>query len=46
LNGLFRIGTIASMRIAQDCRALRRFRRRLKIERLFAWLNDYKRVIT
>jgi transposase len=25
---------------------LRRYRRRWKIERLFAWLNKYKRVIT
>jgi transposase len=30
----------------QDERALRRYRRRWKIERLFAWLNKYKRVIT
>jgi transposase len=30
----------------QDGRALRRYRRRWKIERLFAWLNKYKRVIT
>ena len=32
--------------ITQDGRALRRYRRRWKIERLFAWLNKYKRVIT
>jgi transposase len=30
----------------QDARVLRRYRRRWKIERLFAWLNKYKRVIT
>lgn len=30
----------------QDARALRRYRRRWKIERLFAWFNKYKRVIT
>ena len=31
---------------SQDGRALRRYRRRWKIERLFAWLNKYKRVMT
>jgi len=30
----------------QDGRALRRYRRRWKVERLFAWLNKYKRVMT
>lgn len=30
----------------QDDRVLRRYRRRWKIERLFAWLNKYKRVMT
>ena len=30
----------------QDERVLRRYRRRWKVERLFAWLNKYKRVIT
>lgn len=30
----------------QDGRPLRRYRRRWKIERLFAWLNAFKRVIT
>jgi transposase len=30
----------------QDGRVLRRYRRRWKIERLFAWLNKYKRVLT
>lgn len=29
----------------QDDRVLRRYRRRWKIERLFAWLNKYKRVL-
>jgi len=30
----------------QDRRALRRYRRRWKVERFFAWLGKYKRVIT
>lgn len=30
----------------QDGRALRRYRRRWKIERLFAWMNKYKRTLT
>jgi transposase len=30
----------------QDGRALRRYRRRWKVERTFAWLNKFKRVIT
>ena len=30
----------------QDGRALRRYKRRWKIERLFAWLNKYKRILT
>ena len=30
----------------QDGRRLRRYRRRWKVERLFAWLNKYKRVLT
>lgn len=29
----------------QDDRVLRRYRRRWKLERLFAWLNKYKRVM-
>ncbi len=29
----------------QDGRRLRRYRRRWKVERLFAWLNKFKRVI-
>ena len=32
--------------VTQGARALRRYRRRWKIERLFAWLNKYKRVMT
>ncbi len=30
----------------QDGRPLRRYRKRWKVERFFAWLNKYKRVIT
>jgi len=30
----------------QDERVLRRYQRRWKIERLFAWLNKFKRVMT
>lgn len=30
----------------QDGRALRRYKRRWKIERLFAWLHNYRRVLT
>jgi transposase len=33
-------------RITQDKRALRRYRRRWKIERLFGWLRNYRRVVT
>jgi len=29
----------------QDGRALRRYRRRWKIERLFAWLGHYRRLV-
>lgn len=32
--------------VTQDGRALRRYKRRWKIERLFAWLNKFKRVLT
>lgn len=31
--------------VLQDGRALRRFRRRWKIERTIAWLGDYRRVV-
>jgi len=30
----------------QDGRPLRRYRRRWKVERLFAWLHNYRRLIT
>jgi transposase len=29
----------------QDGRALRRYKRRWKIERVFAWLNNYRRLV-
>lgn len=32
-------------RITQDGRALRRFRRRWKIERLFAWMYNFRRLV-
>ena len=31
---------------SQDVRGLRRYRRRWKIERLFAWLHNFRRVVT
>jgi transposase len=31
-------------RITQDGRPLRRYRRRWKIERLFAWLQNFRRI--
>ena len=34
-----------SDRITQDGRALRRFKRRWKIERLFAWLYNFRRLV-
>ena len=33
-------------RKTQDGRPLRRYRRRWKVERLFAWLQNYRRLIT
>ncbi len=30
----------------QDGRALRRYKRRWKVERLFAWLQNYRRLVT
>ena len=33
-------------RRTQDGRALRRYRRRWKIERLFAWLHNFRRLVT
>ena len=35
-----------SKAVTQDGRALRRYRRRWKIERLFAWLHNYRRIVT
>ena len=31
---------------SQDGRALRRYKRRWKVERLFAWLQNYRRLVT
>ena len=31
---------------AQACRALRRYARRWKVQRLFVWLQNYRRLIT
>ena len=33
-------------RLTQDGRPLRRYRRRWKIERLFAWLQNFRRLVT
>jgi transposase len=33
-------------RKTQDGRALRRYRRRWKVERLFAWMQNYRRLVT
>jgi len=33
-------------RQTQDGRVLRRYRRRWKIERLFAWLHNFRRLVT
>ncbi|HYY72200.1 MAG TPA: transposase, partial [Candidatus Bathyarchaeia archaeon] len=30
----------------QDGRALRRYKKRWKVERLFAWLQNYRRLVT
>ena len=30
----------------QDGRPLRRYKRRWKVERLFAWLHNYRRIVT
>ncbi|MGA2300883.1 MAG: IS5 family transposase [Candidatus Acidiferrum sp.] len=37
--------TTRSRKATQDGRVLRRYRRRWKIERLFAWLHNYRRVV-
>lgn len=34
-----------SRKPTQDGRALRRYRRRWKVERLFAWLHNYRRIV-
>jgi transposase len=34
------------LHLTQDGRALRRYRRRWKVERLFAWLQNYRRLVT
>ena len=34
-----------SDRVTQDGRALRRFKRRWKVERLFAWLYNFRRLV-
>ena len=36
----------AKRRKTQDGRPLRRYRRRWKIERLFAWLNNFRRLVS
>ena len=47
----FRVELIAPHRwnrsrpVTQDGRALRRYRRRWKIERLFAWFHNYRRIV-
>jgi transposase len=33
-------------RMTQDRRPLRRYRRRWKVERLFAWMQNYRRLVT
>ena len=33
-------------KLTQDGRSLRRYRRRWKIERLFAWLQNFRRLVT
>jgi|SRR5215472_4727790 len=33
-------------RKTQDGRSLRRYRRRWKVERLFAWMQNYRRIVT
>src|SRR5215469_15645903 len=37
--------TIRTKTFTQDGRALRRYRRRWKVERLFAWLHNYRRIV-
>jgi transposase len=48
-NGIELIAPHRSSRVkpaTQDGRALRRYKRRWKIERLFAWLNAFRRILT
>ncbi len=35
-----------SKTLTQDGRVLRRYRRRWKVERLFAWLHNFRRLVT
>jgi transposase len=37
--------TVRTKTFTQDGRALRRYRRRWKVERLFAWLHNYRRIV-
>jgi transposase len=46
--GIEMIAPHRSMRtrtLTQDGRPLRRYRRRWKVERLFAWLHNYRRIV-
>ena len=46
--GIEMIAPHTSMRtrtLTQDGRVLRRYRRRWKVERLFAWLHNYRRIV-
>jgi len=44
-SGSLRTST-RSRKTTQDGRGLRRYRRRWKIERSFAWLHNFRRVVT
>jgi transposase len=37
--------TLRTKTFTQDGRSLRRYRRRWKVERLFAWLHNYRRIV-
>ena len=37
--------SVRTKTLTQDGRPLRRYRRRWKIERLFAWLHNYRRIV-
>jgi IS4 transposase len=46
--GIEMIAPLTSTRtktLTQDGRTLRRYRRRWKVERLFAWLHNYRRIV-